>query len=315
MNEELNQAIEKIRRRPTGQSWFLPVLLSDCKIPDRNIGAGETLHSFQWVALHREWDNGIRSILDVIQPSLPFEPEMIRIPAGQFLLGSDPKKDAMAGLGEQPQHIIYLPDYSLAKTPITNAEYRAFVEATDHSEPSYWTNKKPPEGKETHPVVLVSWEDAYAYCYWLSSVTGKSYLLPSEAEWEKGARGNDARIFPWGDHWDEGLCNTKELGLSDTTPVGAYPNGASPWGLLDIAGNVWEWTRSLWGDYPYPTDKKGMMQRENLIVPGNPDRVLRGGSFLYDVKFARCAFRYWYPARQRYWNLGFRVALPPNYDL
>lgn len=315
MNEELTQAIEKIRRRPTGHRWFLPVLLSDCKVPDRNIGAGETLRSFQWTELYKDWHKGLQSILDVVQPSLPYEPKMVRIPAGEFFIGSDFKKDPMATPGEQPQHTVYLPDYYLSKTLITNAEYKVFVEANGRYEPHYWTNGKPPEGKENHPVVHVSWEEANAYCDWLSSVTGRSYLLPDEIEWEKGARGNDARIFPWGDQWAESLCNTRELGLWDTTPVDTYLNGASPWGLLDMAGNVFEWTRSLWRNYPYPTDKTGRIQRKNLSGLGRLDRVLRGGSYLYDAKFARCAFRYGYPSYERYWNLGFRVAFPPNYDL
>ncbi|MBC8263118.1 SUMF1/EgtB/PvdO family nonheme iron enzyme [Acidovorax sp.] len=118
-----------------------------------------------------------------------FEPEMILIPAGEFLMGSDPNVDKDARDHEQPQHTLYLPDYHLAKTPVTNAQYAAFVQATGHRQPERWKSGTPPGGKGYHPVVNVSWHDAIAYCHWLAGVTGKSYYLPSEAEWEKGARG------------------------------------------------------------------------------------------------------------------------------
>jgi Sulfatase-modifying factor enzyme 1/Domain of unknown function (DUF4062) len=118
----------------------------------------------------------------------PFEPEMILIPAGEFLMGSDPQQDELVFDDEQPQHRLSLPDYYLAKTPLTNAQYRAFVQATGYGKPKHWTEGRPPRGEEDHPVVQVSWYDAQDYCQWLSEVTGRGYALPSEAEWEKGAR-------------------------------------------------------------------------------------------------------------------------------
>jgi formylglycine-generating enzyme required for sulfatase activity len=124
------------------------------------------------------------------------------IPAGEFLIGSDPHQDKDALDNEQPQHRLSLPDYFLAKTPVTHAQYRAFVLATSHEAPGRWTNGTPPSGKEDHSVVNVSWYDAKDYCQWLSQVTGKDYRLPSEAEWEKGARGINGRIYPWGNPWD-----------------------------------------------------------------------------------------------------------------
>ena len=213
----------------------------------------------------------------------PFEPEMVLIPAGEFTMGSDPGSDPIAADNEQPQHTLYLPDYYLARTPVTNAQYAAFVQAASHDPPSHWDGVKPPSGKEDHPVVFVTWHDAVAYSNWLAQATGKPYRLPSEAEWEKGARGSDGRIYPWGNRWDAQRCNSGEGGPGDTTPVGAYPQGASPYGLLDLAGNVWEWTRSLWGrevsrpafGYPYDAEDG----RED---PGAGDevlRVLRGGAF------------------------------------
>jgi formylglycine-generating enzyme required for sulfatase activity len=207
----------------------------------------------------------------------PFEPEMILIPAGEFLMGSDARQDASAYDQEQPQHLLYLPDYYLAKTAVTNVQYyEVFAKATGYHQPEQWTL---PRGKEDHPVVHVSWSDALTYCRWLSRMTGKAYGLPGEAEWEKGARGTDGRVYPWGNQWDATYCNSGESGKGETTPVGTYPQGASPYGLLDMAGNVWEWTRSLWGAYPYPSDAKERARREDLDAPQHQGRVRRGGAF------------------------------------
>jgi formylglycine-generating enzyme required for sulfatase activity len=228
-------------------------------------------------------------------PQQPFEPEMILIPAGEFLMGSDPQQDKDALDNEQPQHHLYLPDYYLAKTPVTNAQYRAFMAATGHEVPLSWTNRTPRHGEEDHPVMCVSWYDARDYCQWLSEVTGRRYSLPCEAEWEKGARGADGRIYPWGNQWDAAQCNSREHGIDTTTSVDAYPQGASPYGVLDMAGNVWEWTRSLWGrnrehpDYRYPymlTDG-----REDLDARHDVLRVAHGGSFGEDHSSVRCAYR------------------------
>jgi formylglycine-generating enzyme required for sulfatase activity len=181
----------------------------------------------------------------------PFEPELIHIPADD----------------EQPQHSLHLPDYHIAKTPVTQAEYAAFIQATGHREPNRdedwaqpynWRGKRPPQGRENQPVVLVSWQDAVAYCKWLSEATGQLYRLPTEAEWEKAARGTDGRTYPWGNRWDKKRCNTYEGGKKGTTPVGAYPKGASPYSCLDMAGNVWEWcaTEYAGGYKAYPYDAK-----------------------------------------------------------
>jgi len=245
----------------------------------------------------------------------PFEPEMILIPAGEFLMGSDPSVDKYAQDLEQPQHTLYLPDYYMAKTPVTNAQYVAFVQATGYRQPDHWKSGKPPSGKEDHPVVYVSWHDAVAYCNWLAEITGKPYRLPSEAEWEKGVRGSDGRIYPWGNQWDVGQCNAGQvLPGYTTTRVGAYPQGASPYGLLDMAGNVWEWTCSLWGEdvgkpsfkYPYnPEDG-----REDPEAKG--PRVLRGGAFNCYGWSVRCAYRYEGGPHYRLGYYGFRVAMSPG---
>jgi len=187
------------------------------------------------------FDYDVNRLIETLESAIPLpptpEPEMTLIPAGEFLMGSDPNVNKKAGGGEQPQHTLYLPDYHLAKTPVTQAQYAAFVQATGHrapssseswAEPYNWSGSTPPKSKGNHPVVLVSWHDAVAYCNWLAEITGKPYHLPSEAEWEKGARGTDGRIYPWGNRWDVKRCNSEEGGKGGTTPAGVYPEGVSP---------------------------------------------------------------------------------------
>jgi formylglycine-generating enzyme required for sulfatase activity/energy-coupling factor transporter ATP-binding protein EcfA2 len=232
------------------------------------------------------------------------EPVWVEVPAGKFYMGED---------GEQ--HQLHLEAFLIAKTPITNAQYDLFVRDAGHSAPDYWADGRPPRGLESHPVVYVTWNDAMAYCDWLSRKMEKSITLPSEAQWEKAARGKDKRIYPWGDEWEPGKCNSSELGLGQTTPVGIFPEGRSPYGCLDMSGNVWEWTRSLWGKgwgspefkYPYnPADG-----RENTAVKKELLRVLRGGSWNTYRNLARCSYRSRVYPRCRYDDSGFRVAVSP----
>ncbi len=240
-----------------------------------------------------------------------FEPQMVRIPAGEFLMGM-PEEDVDAlrekyggdqrwWKAQTPQRKVHLPDYEIGKYPVTNFEYRAFVQDTGHGSPYHWEGDQYPEDLGDHPVVNVTWHDAVAYCEWLSEKTGKSYRLPAEAEWEKAARGTDGREFPWGDEWDASKCNTAEGGPGTTTPVGQYsPEGDSPYGVADMAGNVWEWCADWFNAYP-----------GNLF----PDRsygekysLLRGGSWRINRGYARCAYRLrLYPVD---WGdlIGFRCA-------
>jgi formylglycine-generating enzyme required for sulfatase activity len=249
-----------------------------------------------------------------------FEPEMVLIPAGEFLMGSDPRKDPNARRDEIPQHRLYLPDYALSRTPITNTQYAYFLRATRHQPPHHWRilffkHRRSPFRRQNYPVVHVTWEDARAYCQWLSEATGKPYRLPSEAEWEKGARGSDGRIYPWGNEWKVKTCNirTSPDPPPGTTPIDAHPQNVSPYGLLDMVGNIWEWTHSLWGidlrepTYGYPYDPAD--GRENIIAGSRVRRILRGVSFYNGPAMARCAQRYRYSPRNHYDSVGFRVAL------
>jgi formylglycine-generating enzyme required for sulfatase activity len=230
------------------------------------------------------------------------EPEMILIRAGWFLMGSDRQKDRHAFQDEKPQHKLRLPDYYLARTPVTNAQYLAFVQASGHETPMHWKGGEFPNGKQDHPVVYVSWHDAVAYCRWLAELTGNPYRLPSEAEREKGARGSDGRIFPWGNRWHAKRCNSKENGPGDTTAVEIYAKGTSPYGLLDMVGNVWEWTSSQLRGYPYRAGDG----RESMS--STAARVVRGGSFGASRAGVRCAARGRYDPHLRFDYVGFRVA-------
>jgi formylglycine-generating enzyme required for sulfatase activity len=233
------------------------------------------------------------------------EPEWITIPAGEFWMGGDKNED------ERPVQRVHLDGYLIARVPVTNAQYLLFVQATGHPAPGHWQDNRPPKGLDSHPVVRMTWDDAMAYCRWLSQSTGKAITLPSEAEWEKAARGDkDKREYPWGDAFDATKCNGLPLGLGGTTPVGIFPEGASLYGCLDMSGNVWEWTRSLYQPYPYPSGKQERAEQEN--ISSRNSRVLRGGAFANDDELnLRCAARLRYNPYRRYDVIGFRVFASP----
>jgi formylglycine-generating enzyme required for sulfatase activity len=217
-------------------------------------------------------------------------PPVCDVPAGEFLMGSDPKRDREANDDEQPQHHVTLPAFQIARFPVTVAEYACFVR-TGYSKPSKGSGYADVDWptqltRLDHPVTRVSWHDAVAYAAWLSECSGQPWRLPSEAEWEKAARGTDGRIYPWGNTFDKARCNTRKSGIKATTPVDRYPGGASPCGALDLTGNVWEKTASVFEPYPY-TPSAG---REAPEATG--DRVLRGGCWDNPVEVVRAAYRY-----------------------
>ena len=221
-------------------------------------------------------------------------PPICAVPTGPFLMGSNKKHDPEAQDDEVPQHIVQLPAYSIGTYPLTVAEYACFVQATQCAVPDAWIRQ---QRQADHPVVQVSWQDVLAYMQWLAQVTGEPWRLPTEAEWEKAARGTDGRIYPWGDEWDSTRANTwdraranEDRGPLLTTPVGSYPSGASPSGVQDLAGNVNEWTSTTYQMYPYQAHDG----REDL----NPetDKVLRGGGWGGLSWHVRAAFRYSEPS-------------------
>jgi len=246
----------------------------------------------------------------VLTLAIGVEMVFMRVPAGSFLMGSK-KNDKVALEEEKPQHKVHLEEYWIGKTPVTNAQYQAFVDASGHGTPRGWESGKPPNGKRDHPVVNVFWQDAQAFCIWAGEITKEAICLPSEAEWEKAARGADGRKYPWGNKApDVKLCNF-DKNIRDTTWVGRYsPQGDSPYGCADMAGNVWEWTNSLWGKHPGKPDFiypfRAGDGRENPQAEGL--RVLRGGSWSnYDIDI-RSAYRYWYSPSQTFSHIGFRCA-------
>jgi len=261
------------------------------------------------------------------------------VPAGSFAMGSA-DDDGMAGDDEKPQHTVDdLPGFCISRYPITNAQFGAFVEAGSYRVRRYWreaeaaglwqdgqltcytwlleeqnvvkkVSKAPhdygqPYNLPNHPVVGVSWYEALAFCRWLSEQLETEVCLPSEAEWEKAARGVDGRVYPWGNNPDPERANYSDTGIGTTSAVGCFPGGASSYGVEDASGNVWEWTRSHYRAYPYDA-KDG---REDLAAGGDVPRVLRGGAFVNEAGFVRAAYRNGYSPDFRYVNGGFRVVV------
>jgi formylglycine-generating enzyme required for sulfatase activity len=208
-------------------------------------------------------------------------PPLRDVPAGAFPMGSDPKRDKDAQSNERPQRPVNVGAFRIGTYPVTVAEYACFVRA-GRKQPGNWTGQL---STLDHPVVCVSWNDAVGYAIWLTKMTGQEWRLASEAEWEKAARGTDGRIYPWGDAFEVTNCNTRASGIGTTTPVGTYPSGASPYGAQDMAGNVWEWTGSLYKPFPYVASD-GRKSRDSAGI-----RVLRGGSWGNAPLLARVACR------------------------
>ncbi len=169
-------------------------------------------------------------------------PPLCDIPAGEFVRGSNPKGGEQRSDDEESPHLMVLPGFQIARFPATVAEYACYVRS-GHAEPQEWEIQL---RRLDHPVVNMSRNDAVGYSTWLSEQSGKHWRLPTGDEWEIAAAWDPsaqvARVYPWGDAFDTDRCNSKESGYHSTTPVGTYPNGASPCGAQDMAGNVWEWT-------------------------------------------------------------------------
>lgn len=261
----------------------------------------------------------------------PSTPATIAIPGGPFIAGSDAAEREVAYQldeiayghsrtrkwkwyeNEGSRRSLELPGYFIARTLITNAQYAAFVQATGHPAPDVdaktwkgyklihpyqrtrrhaWIDRMPPPGRQDHPVVLVSHADARAYATWLSETTGRVWRLPTELEWEKAARGVDGRRFPWGDAWKPALLNSHDTGPFDTLPVGSFRAGASPFGLWDAAGQVFEWTAS----------PDGQAGAERFLV--------KGGSWDDSgCGICRPAARHSRPAGLKHILIGFRLVM------
>ena len=239
------------------------------------------------------------------------------VPAGAFVMGSDPDIDSLAfdierwGDG-RVQGVVELPRFYMARFETTVAQYQAFLAASPHR----LSDPRSVEAPPTHPVAFVAWTDAVAYARWLDRTLrddpatpealaallddGWRVALPTEAQWEKAARSDDGRIYPWGDDVDRSRAN---FGRRGTAPVGSFDCPECPYGLHDMAGNVWEWTRSPYQPYPYRDDD----DRES--VAADALWVIRGGSFADPAQFVRAANRGGADPGARRPFIGFRVAL------
>ncbi len=245
-----------------------------------------------------------------VQP-LSFEPETVLIEAGPFVMGSNEGKPQ-----ESPQHTVELSEYRIGKYPVTNRQYVEFIRQTGRVVETalLWDGNQPPKDKLNHPVTGVTWYEALEYCQWLSKQTRRKYTLPSEAQWEKAARGIDGRLYPWGNKWEPDRCN---LNSEELVLVDAFPE-QNEYGCSDLIGNAREWTSTLWGtsrqtpdpEFRYHWKNDG---RDNLTAPKTTRRVYRGGT-AEDIADFRCSTRGGYlpekpgPKRNRH---GFRVVLLP----
>jgi formylglycine-generating enzyme required for sulfatase activity len=252
-------------------------------------------------------------------------PDLARIPAGEFLMGAaDVEQD------ERPVHCVYVSEFLISRVTVTHDDYARFVRATGYPPPSIrslplvalggrdamfrelaapylWNGVDPPAGQGNHPVVLVHYEDALAYCRWLSESLGRTVRLPTEAEWEKAARGGlELRRFPWGDEIDPSHCNYLPDPMMKRTrgtrPAGAYAPNA--YGLYDAAGNVWEWVADWYSPEYYGNGEA----RDPRGPSSGTMRIVRGGSWLNDdTSMLRCAYRHKVPPDTYTYSIGFRI--------
>ena len=255
-----------------------------------------------------------------------FLPRFARIAAGEFVMGAEDGEE-----DERPPHRAYIDEFHIGLHPVTNAEYAQFVTETGHPSPARralplmvsgafeaefqslaapycWNNGRPPDGRDQHPVTLVGYEDAVAYCGWLAGKTASPVRLPTEAEWERAARGGlVSKRYPWGDVLDLtrahflSPASVKEEG--STAPVQSYPpNGFQ---VYDMSGNVWEWV----SDWYVPN----YYERAQYLNPRGPEsglmRIVRGGAWVNsDGRYLRCAYRHKVPPDSYAYSIGFRVA-------
>lgn len=259
----------------------------------------------------------------------------VEISEEPFTMGSDKSGDPAAYDPETPRHTVELERFYISKWPVTVAQFKAFVEDNDNG----GFVPADPEclrGVLNHPVTRIKWDEALAYCQWLTKKLRTSddtpepllnclrssqpwrVTLPSEAEWEKAARGPGASVFPWGNEAAPDKANYAATGIQRLSAVGCFPAGRSAWGIEDLCGNVWEWTRSLWGKdqesphfvYPYVADYAGN-NRENLQASPDVLRVVRGGAFCLEPRHIRSSFRFWLGRFRKGRDVGFRVVLSP----
>ena len=221
---------------------------------------------------------------------------MVHVSSGPFTMGG---RDEDSPRSERPAHTVFLSDYYISKYPVTNQEYREFVQCTGHRIPIHWQRGTFPAGTGNHPIANVSWQDADAFARW------RGARLPSEAEWEKAARGTDERPYPWGTRFTEGeRCNANNQ-VGTTTPVNEFPDGRSFYELWDMAGNVYEWCQDYYDEEYYKsspaTNPKG--------PDGGQERVVRGGCYIESSAALRTTHREGVSEVTTRDTIGFRIAM------
>lgn len=222
--------------------------------------------------------------------------EMVMIPSGDMIMGDDE-----GGRDERPSRTVLLNNYWIDRTPVTNQEYKMFVDVTGHRKPPHWTSGNYPLDQADHPVTNISWHDAEAYAKWVVK------RLPTEAEWEKSARGTIGQTYPWGDAFRKDNVNSSNE-VGGTSPVKEYMGGASPYGVLDLCGNVQEWCLDWYYDDYYKT-----APRDNPMGPqGGQYRVVRGGFYAENKVGVRCASRHYAPPSTMQDHIGFRCGKTPE---
>lgn len=331
---EVRIALDQASLQPEGEIFIIPIRTELCE-------SLESLRRWQWVDLFES--NGFELLMRALQtraksidavvpdfeqqktasnqsvnsssPLILGGIEYCYIPQGKFLMGTNQSYRLLLfpffdlASDEKPQHIVDISyTYWIARFPVTNQQFNDYIVATGKIHPVQDWNKK-----KDHPVIRVSWDDATDYCHYLNNIlkfdlpNGYEIRLPTEAEWEKAARGTDGRIYPWGNTYDKNKLNTLRGADKATTSVGAYsPMGDSPYGCADILGNVEQWTHSLLKPYPY----KVFDGREN--EEEREHRVRRGGYFseISIDRPARCTDRHDYSGYDQ--RFGFRVAVAPS---
>jgi formylglycine-generating enzyme required for sulfatase activity len=321
MDDEINLAVKLFRSRRIREPWLIPIKLSPCSIPEKNIGSNRTLNALNCIDLYSDWTIGIKKLLEVIRP-IPKSrqsldgAETVLVPAGEFLMGSD--DDTVS----KPVHRVTLIEFYMDVHPVTNAQYRRFVEETGHRKPKGyssivgekelddfdpWADSR--FNADNQPVVCVNWHDAKSYAEWAQK------KLPSEAQWEYAARGGMAgKLYPWGDDPpNRGLCSfwdSKDVdrivfpGTQDESScpsvVKIYP--PNKFGLFDMVGNVWEWCEDYYSSKYY----RESPTRNPRGPSWGHDRVRRGGSWADDASTLKVWYREHANAEIAANTIGFR---------
>lgn len=316
VQKEITRALDIAEQKPEGTIFVIPLRLEECQPPLRlskwlwvdyfNVTAQEKLlralrarANELNIAIPVESQSNIKTIIEPTKYTPGGRPvyvfggmDFVKVLASDFYMGAD----NLPGY-ERPQHLVYQLkyDFYIGRFPVTNLQY--YLRIRELGKPIIYS-----KDTDDHPIAGIYWFEAQEHIEWMNKKysselpKGFCYRLPSEAEWERAARGKAGNEYPWGNTFDKNKCNSKEGEIGATTPVGMYsPQGDSPEGCSDMVGNVWEWTRSLWGknweipEYLYPYNPND--GRENDKADSSVLRVLRGGAFYLGNGFMRCAWR------------------------